>query len=42
MAMLFALAGAVGDGAEIVGADSVAISYPSFWADLARLSSARP
>ncbi|MBV8690586.1 MAG: 3-phosphoshikimate 1-carboxyvinyltransferase, partial [Actinobacteria bacterium] len=38
MAMLFALAGAVGEGAEIVGADSVAISYPSFWADLARLS----
>jgi 3-phosphoshikimate 1-carboxyvinyltransferase len=38
MAMLFALAGAVGDGAEIAGADSVAISYPSFWADLARLT----
>lgn len=38
MAMLFALAGAVGDGAEIAGADSVAISYPSFWADLERLS----
>jgi 3-phosphoshikimate 1-carboxyvinyltransferase len=39
MAMLFALAGAVGDGAEIGGADSVAISYPSFWADLERLTS---
>jgi 3-phosphoshikimate 1-carboxyvinyltransferase len=38
MAMLFALAGAVGEGAEIGGADSVAISYPSFWADLQRLS----
>jgi 3-phosphoshikimate 1-carboxyvinyltransferase len=38
MAMLFALAGAVGDGAEIAGADSVAISYPSFWADLERLN----
>lgn len=41
MAMLFALAGALGEGAEIVGADSVAISYPSFWSDLARLSSTR-
>jgi 3-phosphoshikimate 1-carboxyvinyltransferase len=39
MAMLFALAGTVGEGAEIAGADSVAISYPSFWADLERLSS---
>jgi 3-phosphoshikimate 1-carboxyvinyltransferase len=38
MAMLFALAGALGDGAEIAGADSVAISYPSFWADLHALS----
>jgi 3-phosphoshikimate 1-carboxyvinyltransferase len=42
MAMLFALAGAVGDGADIVGADSVAISYPSFWSDLARLTSPSP
>jgi 3-phosphoshikimate 1-carboxyvinyltransferase len=42
MAMLFALAGTLGDGAEIVGADSVAISYPSFWADLAHLSSTTP
>jgi 3-phosphoshikimate 1-carboxyvinyltransferase len=38
MAMLFALAGALGDGAEIVGAESVGISYPSFWADLERLT----
>lgn len=38
MAMLFALAGAVGDGCEIAGADSVAISYPSFWSDLERLT----
>jgi len=34
MAMLFALAGALGGGVEIAGADSVSISYPSFWADL--------
>jgi 3-phosphoshikimate 1-carboxyvinyltransferase len=38
MAMLFALAGAVGQGAEIGEADSVAISYPSFWSDLERLT----
>ncbi|MGI9149507.1 MAG: 3-phosphoshikimate 1-carboxyvinyltransferase [Chloroflexota bacterium] len=38
MAMLFALAGALGDGAQIDGADSVSISYPSFWADLLALS----
>jgi 3-phosphoshikimate 1-carboxyvinyltransferase len=38
MAMLFALAGAVGQGAEIGGADCVGISYPSFWADLERLT----
>ena len=37
MAMLFALAGALGKGAEIAGAESVSISYPSFWADLERL-----
>jgi 3-phosphoshikimate 1-carboxyvinyltransferase len=41
MAMLFALAGTLGAGAEIAGADSVAISYPSFWSDLENLSSAR-
>jgi len=38
MAMLFALAATIGDGAEIAGADSVAISYPSFWADLERVA----
>ena len=38
MAMLVALAGAVGDGAEIEDADCVAISYPRFWDDLAALS----
>src|SRR5262249_45290245 len=38
MAMLFALAGTVGEGAEIVGSESVAISYPSFWSDLERLT----
>jgi 3-phosphoshikimate 1-carboxyvinyltransferase len=41
MAMLFALAGTLGAGAEIAGADSVAISYPSFWSDLESLSRAR-
>jgi 3-phosphoshikimate 1-carboxyvinyltransferase len=40
MAMLFALAGTLGAGAEIEGAESVAISYPSFWSDLARLTAA--
>jgi 5-enolpyruvylshikimate-3-phosphate synthase len=34
MAMLFALAGTLGDGVEIADADCVSISYPSFWADL--------
>ncbi len=38
MAMLFALAGALGQGAEIEGAESVAISYPTFWTDLESLS----
>jgi 3-phosphoshikimate 1-carboxyvinyltransferase len=38
MAMLFALAGALGEGAEIAGADCVSISYPSFWNDLEHLS----
>jgi len=40
MAMLFALAVTLGQGAEIAGADSVSISYPSFWADLDALSAA--
>jgi 3-phosphoshikimate 1-carboxyvinyltransferase len=39
MAMLFALAGALGQGVEIDGADSVAISYPTFWSDLEGLTS---
>jgi 3-phosphoshikimate 1-carboxyvinyltransferase len=38
MAMLFALAATLGQGADIAGADSVSISYPSFWADLGSLS----
>jgi len=37
MAMLFALAASLGQGADIAGADSVSISYPSFWADLDRV-----
>jgi 3-phosphoshikimate 1-carboxyvinyltransferase len=40
MAMLFAIAGALGEGAAIAGADSVAISYPRFWDDLQRLTAA--
>jgi 3-phosphoshikimate 1-carboxyvinyltransferase len=40
MAMLFALAGTVGQGADIAGAESVAISYPSFWNDLELLTRA--
>jgi 3-phosphoshikimate 1-carboxyvinyltransferase len=37
MAMLFALASCLGEGGEIAAADSVSISYPSFWIDLERL-----
>jgi 3-phosphoshikimate 1-carboxyvinyltransferase len=37
MAMLFALAGVLGHGALIGGAESVAISHPSFWDDLEAL-----
>jgi 3-phosphoshikimate 1-carboxyvinyltransferase len=40
MAMLFALAATLGEGASIAGADSVAISYPGFWDELARLTAA--
>jgi 3-phosphoshikimate 1-carboxyvinyltransferase len=40
MAMLFALAGTLGEGAAIAGAESVAISYPRFWDDLERLTAA--
>jgi 3-phosphoshikimate 1-carboxyvinyltransferase len=42
MAMLFALAGSVGNGADIASADSVSISYPSFWSDLERLTVEHP
>jgi 5-enolpyruvylshikimate-3-phosphate synthase len=42
MAMLFALAGALGQGADIGDASCVSISYPGFWADLARLTSHAP
>ena len=42
MAMLFALAGTLGQGADVAGADSVSISYPSFWADLERVVSHVP
>lgn len=40
MAMLFALAGTLGDGADIDGAECVQISYPSFWTALDQLSEA--
>ncbi len=40
MAMLFALAGTLGEGAAIAGAESVLISYPRFWDDIERLSAA--
>ncbi len=40
MAMLFAIAATLGEGAAIAGADSVAISYPAFWDDLQRLTAA--
>jgi 3-phosphoshikimate 1-carboxyvinyltransferase len=40
MAMLFALAGALGEGSEIEQAESVSISYPSFWSDLRGLTRA--
>jgi 5-enolpyruvylshikimate-3-phosphate synthase len=36
--MLFALAGTLGQGADIAGAESVSISYPSFWSDLERVT----
>ena len=40
MAMLFALAGALGDGVELDDADCVAVSYPDFWHTLERLAGA--
>jgi 3-phosphoshikimate 1-carboxyvinyltransferase len=36
MAMLFALAGVLGDGVEIDDAECVGVSYPSFWQTLER------
>jgi 3-phosphoshikimate 1-carboxyvinyltransferase len=38
LAMLFALAGALGAGAEVEGADAVAVSYPGFWDTLAEVT----
>lgn len=38
MAMLFALAGTVGRGAEIDAADAVSVSYPQFWQHLAEVT----
>ncbi len=38
LAMLFALAGSVADGAEIDGAAAVDVSYPGFWTTLAELT----
>jgi 3-phosphoshikimate 1-carboxyvinyltransferase len=38
MAMLFALAGALGDGVEIEDAECVGVSYPSFWQTLQDLT----
>jgi 3-phosphoshikimate 1-carboxyvinyltransferase len=38
LAMLFALAGALGAGAEVEGAEVVVVSYPGFWADLAMVA----
>ena len=40
LALMFAIAGLVADGrTTILGADSVAISYPTFFADLERIRS---
>jgi 3-phosphoshikimate 1-carboxyvinyltransferase len=38
LAMLFALAGALGDGAVVEGAESVRVSYPGFWETLSEVS----
>jgi 3-phosphoshikimate 1-carboxyvinyltransferase len=40
MAMLFALAGTLGDGVEIDDAECVSVSYPSFWQTLDELQQA--
>ena len=39
MAMLFALAGTLGEGVEIDDAECVSVSYPSFWETLDRVMS---
>jgi 3-phosphoshikimate 1-carboxyvinyltransferase len=38
MAMLFALAGVLGDGVEIEDAQCVSVSYPSFWDTLEQIT----
>jgi 3-phosphoshikimate 1-carboxyvinyltransferase len=38
LAMLFAVAGSVADGAEVDGAAAVDVSYPGFWTTLAELT----
>ncbi len=40
MAMLFAVAGTLGEGADVAGAEAVAISYPSFWSHLTEVAAA--
>lgn len=40
IAMLLAIAGALGQGVEIEGAEAVSVSYPGFWDQLARLAEA--
>ncbi len=40
LTMLFALAGALGEGAEIEGAEAVAVSYPGFWHHLSEVAQA--
>jgi 3-phosphoshikimate 1-carboxyvinyltransferase len=38
LAMLFALAGSVAEGAQVDGAAAVDVSYPGFWTTLAELT----
>lgn len=38
LAMLFAIAGALGEGVEIEDAEAVSVSYPAFWDHLAEVS----
>lgn len=40
VAMLLAIAGALGEGVEIEGAEAVSVSYPGFWDQLGRLTEA--